>query len=278
MSLRRSLAPLTLAALCAAAASPAQAQDAPRFLLSGHYQLKLNDKPAKDARFYQIVGGVPKLIVVSTDLGQPVLVTAGEKTAVPFDAARLTPVPGDADSLTLAASSSAGAPSAVTIDGMKLKFAVGTNKVQVEPRDPLVGLVTPEQMFEFSPEYRRLAAAYKPGKGDLRLLETLRTDAEVDVFFGSWCPHCEQSIPKLLRVLSDLKNPKLHVRFHAVPNKIDEDPVARQLKVNAVPTGFIKFGGERTAKIEGPNWERPESTLAALLFGDDALGTDAATR
>ncbi len=276
MSLRRSLA--TLALVAAAAAPAAVAQDAPRFLLSGHYQLKLNDKPAADARFYQVTGGVAKLIVVSTELGQPVLVTAGEKTAMPFDAGRLTPVPGDADSVTLAPSAGAAPSSPITIDGMKLKFAIGTNKVQVEPRDPLVGLVTPEQMLEFSPEYRRLAAAYKPGKGDLRLLETLRTDTEVDIFFGSWCPHCEQTMPRLLRVLSELKSPRLHIRFHAVPTKIDEDPVARQWKVNAVPTGFVKYAGERTAKIEGPNWERPESTLAALLFGDDALATDPVSR
>jgi thiol-disulfide isomerase/thioredoxin len=257
----------------------ASAADAPaRYQMSSHYQLRLNDKLEKEARFYQVLGGVPRLVIVVPGMPQAVLVAAGEKTASALDPTRVTPSADDPDTVTVSPSPVAPQTSPVTIDGTKLRFALGPSKMIVEPHDALTGEVTPEQLLAYSPEYRRLSAAYKPGRGDLRLLETLPAETELDVFFGSWCPHCEQMIPRLLRVLQELKTGNLKVHLHGVPTKIDEDPLARQYKVVGVPTGILHRGSERLATLEGQNWERPESTLAALLFGAESLAATPASK
>ena len=57
---------LSFVAVVCAAIPCARAEDAPvRFLLSGHYQLRLNDKVENEARSYQVAGDAPRLILVA---------------------------------------------------------------------------------------------------------------------------------------------------------------------------------------------------------------------
>lgn len=252
------------------AEDPGAAPQGEAFLLSGHHQLRIDDKPVADARIYTPAApGVPRLLIVAPALPQPVLVTAGAKTAAAIDPARLGA--GAADSATLAPApdgAAAAAPVPLSVDGTKLRATLLGHRLTIEPREPLVGELTAETMLAAMPEYRRNLAAYQPRRGDLRLLQTLQVPTQLDVFFGTWCPHCEKYVPRLLRVVQEVGNPNITLKLHGLPQRIDEDPLARQLKITAVPTGLVRRGEETVARLEGPNWERPESALAALLFGD----------
>lgn len=263
---------LALATAASASASAAHAADQPKpevLQLTGHYQARVNDALTAEAKLYLTPpGATPKLLVIAPGLAQPVLVTAGEKTVVPVDPVRI--VGGEAESITLAPGASAVSPGQLTIDGTRLRFVSSGVRVVVEPRDPLLGERTLDDLLAFMPEYRRNAAAYHPRRGDLRLLGTIRDKVEIDVYFGTWCPHCEQVVPRLIRVVQDLKSPNLAVRFHGLPTRINDDPTARQLKLEGVPTGFIRRGGEIVATFTGENLVVPEQALAAaLLYGSE---------
>lgn len=257
-------APIVIVLAALAAAAPARAQEAETFTPTGHYQLRIADRAVPEAQIFQSGSGVPRLLLVGGGLPQPVLITAGAKTAELLDAARI--VARENGDVGLAPG--AGGPSApLTVDGRRLKASVAGKPIVVEPREALVGDVTPEQMLAHMPEYRRNHDTYKPRLGDVRLLGTLKEPTEVSVFFGTWCPHCEKYVPRLIRVLQDVGNPNLKLRLHGLPAKVDEDPLARQMKITAVPMAFVLRGEQEVARLEGQNWEHPESALAALLFG-----------
>jgi thiol-disulfide isomerase/thioredoxin len=204
-------------------------------------------------------------------LGAPVYVASGEKTATVLDATRVQPSPDDPDAILVDVDgAAAGVP--LTIDGLELRFAVAGKSVVLESRPPkLTGDLTAEQLLAAIPEYRRNAKTYTPGKGDLRLLATITEPAEIDVFFGTWCPHCEQSVPRLIKVAQELNSPALTFRYHGLSERFADDPLARQYQITAVPVGLVKRGDKVLARIEGPSWTRPEAALSAVLVGEAAL-------
>lgn len=250
----------------AAAATPSAPE---RFALSGHNQLRVNDQLAPDARFYRNTEGVPRLLVVAPGLKEAFLIASGAKpTASLVDPAQIGPASDDADAVMVPASPASVRPMPVILDGLQMRITFGASRLVVEAREPLLGELKPDEILAYMPEYRRNCAAYQPGRGDLRLLETLSQPTDVEIFFGTWCPHCEQMVPRLLRVIQQLSNPNLKFHFHGLPVKLSDDPLARQYKVDAIPTGVIRRGTETVARLEAQDWRAPESALATLLFGD----------
>lgn len=251
---------LALLAVAALAIAPAQAE---QFLLAGHHQLRIDDQLAPAARLYSSAPGtIPRLVVVAPGLAQPVLLSAGERTA----AAVPVPVPPEgADMLEVDPAQAAAQKVPLSVDGTRLRFVFASRRFVIEPREPLLGEVAPDRLLAYMPEYRRNAAAYQPRQGHTRLLETISNPAEIHVFFGIWCPHCERNVPKLLRVLEAVRNPNLKFVFHGLPAGFADDPVARQYKVQSVPAVIVRRGTETLGRIEGEAWERPELALSSLL-------------
>ncbi|MBP7147458.1 MAG: hypothetical protein KBD01_07920 [Acidobacteria bacterium] len=264
--MRRSaaLALVLLLAAGAAAAEPLQ------FTLTGKYQVRVGDKVDPAARVYRSAG-VPRLLVVSSMLPAAALITAGEKTAAKVDPAAVQAADDDPEAVRLD-TAVATAPSAITIDGTRLKFRFGGSPVAIEPREAMLGDLDPERLLQQLPEYRRAADEYGPGRGDMRLLGSMDQPVDVDVFFGTWCPHCEKYVPRLIRVARDLQNPNIKFHFHGVPERITDDPLARQRGVDAVPTALVRRGDDVLGKIEGEAWTRPEAALSATVFGGESTG------
>lgn len=240
-------------------------------ILTGRYQLRVGDSLDKNAKIYR-AEKVARVLVVSSALSHPVLISGGEKTAALLDSAALSEVAGDADSVTVDSDRKVGGPIATIIDGGNLRFTVGDKRSVVEPADPLLGDLTIDVLLHALPEWRRNIGAYKPGIGDMRLLDTMQTPTEVEVFFGSWCPHCEKYVPRLMSVVSGLKSKNLTFIFHGVPHKFDDDPEVRLNKISGLPTALVRQGGKVVARIEEISWEHPEGALSAVLFGEAALG------
>lgn len=261
MNLRRArIAAIALGVIAAPAAA-----ESVRFAETGHYQLRIDGEKDDAARLY-LSEGVPRLLVRSERLTAAWLIVSQEKTARSLPAASVA-CEGDEDrcDVDLAGEPAEGLP--VTIQAGKLRFQGEGHVLLVEPRDPLLGLLTAADLLRELPEYRRGAAAYVPRRGDLRLLRTLHDPVEVEVFFGSWCPHCERFIPRLLAVLQQLDNDAIHVRFRGLPRRFGDDPVARQFGIEGTPTAVLRRGTREIGRITGAEWERPEAALSAVLFG-----------
>lgn len=255
---------LTLA--CLLGALPASAGSPVNLLLTGRYQVRLGDAVVKEAKIYR-AEGLPRMVVLAPGLDRPLLVTPGQKSANWLGAEAVLPDPDDSEGVVVDVEQISGDPLPATVVGPQLRVVAAKQTIVLEPKEPVLGLQTRDALLAALPEWRRNASAYKPMIGDIRLLDTLATPTEVEIFFGSWCPHCEKAVPKVLRLMQDLKTPKLVFLFHGVPTQIDNDPEARQNNVNALPTALIRQGGKVIARFDEVGWDRPEGMLAATLFG-----------
>ncbi|GAB4224529.1 MAG: hypothetical protein Kow0062_26490 [Acidobacteriota bacterium] len=264
---RRSVPALAvgLACVCGAALAASAEDDALVLLRTGHFQVRVGEAIDPDARIYQSEG-VPRLLIDAPRLGAPWLVVAGEKVARRLDAASVAPVADDPDAVRVGAGSD-GTEVPITIEGIHLVFETERGRVVVEPAEPLTGDLEPRTLLAALPEYRRGAAAYEPGAGELRLLARVEQPVVVDVFFGSWCPHCEKIVPRIIKLAERLDGSRIAFRFHGLPRKFDEDPLARQYEIGAVPVVLVSRGPKVLARLEGRVLFRPEQALTSVLFG-----------
>ncbi len=234
-------------------------------LRTGHFQLRLGDQPDPEARIYRSEG-IPRLLVEAPSLGAPWLVVAGAKVARRLDPAAVAPVEGEPDAVTAnPAATTSEVP--ITIEGLALVFESDRGRVVLEPAEPLTGERAADELLAALPEYRRGAAEYEPGRGELRLLAKVEGPVEVDVFFGSWCPHCERIVPRIIKLSRSLDGNAIHFRFHGLPRKFEDDPLARQYEIGAVPVVLVRRGSEIVARLEGRVLIRPEQALTSVLFG-----------
>ncbi len=269
----RELPALLLA--CIVFSAPAFPGGAPpvKVLLTGHLQLTVGDAVDPEARIYRTEGGVPRVLVESARLPGPVLVLAGEKKARLLPAAAVGPVAGDPDARAVDAGAAPVEEAPITVHRGKVRFVLGGLTLVLGPGEPLLGDQSPAALLARMPEYRRNAARYAPGKGDLALLRRVRGPVEVLVLFGTWCPHCERFVPRLIRVVQDLgKVPGLTFRFVGLTGEIANDELARKYGVDGVPTAIVLRDGREIGRIYGAAWEHPEAALTAILFGDQAAG------
>lgn len=236
------------------------------FLKTGHFQLKAFGEIDPAAEIY-IAKSVASVLVISEKLQKPVLIVAGEKKATALDEEAVTPVPDRPDAVLVDVSKTLGRPLVLKIVGRDLSFIAGGKRVIVQPSDPILGDVSPEQLLARIPELRRGKQAYVPRTGQMRLLGELQRHVRLLVFMGSWCPHCEQLVPRLLRVAEDLPGHPLEVTLRLVPRNMSGDILARQYRVHAVPTVVVIENDKEIARLEGDDLKRPEAGLTRVLFG-----------
>jgi thiol-disulfide isomerase/thioredoxin len=253
-----------------AAGATAIAEDVP-FALTSHFQLRVDGTLDEAALLYLTQRGAPRLLVVSERLEDTVVVAAGAKKAMALgDAAGGADAIG-ADTIALDAGSLAvsdGAAVDVKIQRGAVFFGWQGRQVALEPSEPLTGALTRGDLLSSLPEYRRNAALYDPSVGAVRLLSQIDRPTQIEVFFGSWCPHCEQVVPRLLKVLDVLGNENIEVSFYGLPRGFSDDPMARQNGVKGLPTAIVRRDGQVVGRLEGPLFNEPEQALAATLFGD----------
>lgn len=267
MTLRRRILPGLILG-CLAGTFAAQAVEE-RYLLTGHFQLRIDDDVRPDAKIYLVDKGPPKLLLVSDALEQPVLLTAGERIVQALPAEAVEFHEDDPHVATLD-SARAGESGPAKLSGQSVLFSLPEGKRGVlEPREPVLGEMTPDQIFAELPEYERAASSYEPVVGQVRLLRQYQ-GIEVHVFFGTWCRHCEQVLPYVAKLAKVMDGSPMKFHFHAVSHKMVDDPLVRHLDVASVPTAVVMDGGvsgTELARLAGDKLRRPESALCAAIVG-----------
>jgi thiol-disulfide isomerase/thioredoxin len=261
---------LVSAAIAALVLGGGFAQETERYLLTGHFQLRIDDTVQQDARVYMTQAGSPKLLVVAEELPSPIVLTAGERTVRGVEEEKLV-FPEDEPHVARVPKKALKRKGPAKISGPRVYFHLPSGRRGIiEPREPIVGQLSPQKIVDELPEFARNTRSYEPHVGQMRLLQ--RSDpAVVHVFFGTWCRHCEKVVPRLVKLAQQLDGDSLSIRFHAIPEKISEHPLARQLDVKAVPTAVVMRGGNSAdaviSRLEGDELKRPEAALSAVLFG-----------
>jgi len=263
--------PLRAAALAlgllAATAGVAAAQGADAvlrdFQLTGDYVLLVGGEEAPDAEIY-LSERVPAYLIVADQLASPALLLPREGAVRTVSFMKLAKRGGTIDILADAELASAGS---FRLAGETIGFSVGGTRAVLKPRPHLLGRQDLAGMLDYSPEYRRTAAAYSPDARTVSALKAVGKPVKVRIYFGSWCSFCKQYVPKLLKVAEQLEGSRVAFEFYGLPQGFAGEPMAERDDVHAVPTGIVYVGGKEVGRLRSQDWQTPEKSLRQLVLG-----------
>lgn len=270
------LAALAIAALAASSVSRAQGIPSDSVLRgfqpSGEYALIVDGVPVPKAEIYKN-DRIPAILVLSSTLPSPVLLTPGAGTVETVHIMKVAKQPdGTVDLLADAVLAPLG-PFQRT--GENVKFAYEGRKVSLNAKPPLTGLRKGAELKAHDPGYVRTASFYTPNIAAIAALKKKTSPVVVRVFFGSWCPHCRQHVPYILKVEDQLQGSKVKFEYLGLPRPPEawQHPEVKRLKIGGVPTGIVYVNGKEIGRISGEAaWETPEVLLNKIVNGPAAKG------
>jgi thiol-disulfide isomerase/thioredoxin len=262
---RRITALTVLAGGLLAAVPPLAAQGATADFQPVDYVVTL-DGAAVDAEVWQsrIAG---ELLIVSPDLASPVRLILREARAETVQFMKVDRRPDGGLTLLPDATERSLGTFQVAAGGDGVSFALDGRTVELKQKPPLLGTQDLGGMKAYSREYTRLAEEYTPSKPFIERLRAEDRDVRVEVYFGSWCPFCQQMVPRMIRVAEELADSEIEVDFYGLPQgeAFARDPKAKALDISGVPTGVVYVDGRETGRITANGWKIPEVTLNRLL-------------
>lgn len=266
---RSPLAALLLLAGVAAVAGAAVAQvpaDAVlrEFQPMSDYVLEVGGKLDTKAEIYQTKRS-GALLILSPSFSAAVVINPRAESVETLLPAKVAKKPdGSADILADAVLRNQGT---FQINGEDLSFKVDGKSAAIKARPPLLGLRKVGDLTAYSDHYAKASRNYAPAAPVIAALKAQPRDIVVRTYFGSWCSHCKQELPKLVRVEQELAGSKIRFEYYGLPERFGEEPEAKRLGIRAVPTGIVYAAGREIGRIEGGEWSTPETALRDTLSG-----------
>lgn len=242
------------------------------FKPNGDYNLVVDGKEVPNAEVY-FSERVPAFLILSSKLGSPVLLSVRSQTAETVQLMKVAKQPdGTVNLLADATLAPQGQFSLLGEEGVS--FTIDKHPVQLKTKPPLLGLHPAADLRSYSPPiYVNGAKAYKPDNQVIANLKRSATPVTLRVFFGSWCPHCQHYVPRLLRVEDELKGSKIKIEYFGLPKTgLADVPEAKKFGISGVPTGIVFVKGKEAGRLTGNAWNSPETSLATILNGATASG------
>jgi thiol-disulfide isomerase/thioredoxin len=255
---------LVAAAVCTA--FPAHGQGAPSdsvlrgFQPTGDYILLVNGQADAKAQVY-VNRSLPAYLVLPSTLS-PILITPRAGTV---ETVQLLKVAKQKDgSVDLLADADLRPQGKFTLAGERVDFSSEGKKLSLSPKPPLLGLKKAADLKAHTPDYVQSAKKYTPNAQSLAALKKQAKPVRVLVFFGSWCPHCKEMVPHLLRVEDELKGSKIQFDYRGIPRDF-KDPEVTKLNIREVPTAIIYINGQEVGRLVRNDWNTPEVVLSKVL-------------
>jgi thiol-disulfide isomerase/thioredoxin len=261
---------LPLAALLLGLAfSPATAQQVPAdsvlrdFKPSGDFIFVLDGKSLRHAEMFRSERAVAYL-VIAPELTFPLMVGLRTQSVESVD---LMKVVRKADgTIDILADATLARVGSIRLDGKKLVWSMGSQSAKLIERPWLLGRQAGRALTE-NVEYRHKASVYTPQAAPLETLRALGHEVVVKTYFGSWCPHCKQVVPRILRVAEELEGSKIRFEYYGLPKPMGSDPETEKAGIQGVPTVVVYVDGKETARLAGHDLTSPEVGLGTTLGG-----------
>ncbi|MEA2563985.1 MAG: hypothetical protein QOH06_5489 [Acidobacteriota bacterium] len=234
------------------------------FVRTGEYLLMVNGKPAPVYEIYKN-DSLPAYLVLSPALPSTVLLTPRTMSVETLPTAKV--VRQKEGTIGVAADADLKPQGQFKLEGDRVVFTSEGRKGTLGPNPPLLGLRKAPALKNHSPEYMVGARGYKPNAQVLAALKKRTKPVKVKVFFGSWCPHCKEHLPYLLRVEEELKGAPIQFEYYGLPQRFSSDPEAQKYRVDGVPTGIVFVDGKEVGRISRGDWASPETRLNSILNG-----------
>lgn len=233
------------------------------FQPSGEFVLIVDGVPVPAAEIYQN-DKLPGMLILTSALPSPVLLSPRTGQAETVNLMKVSKQKdGSVDLLADAVLSPLGQ---FTSEGENVSFLYKGKKVRLNSRPALLGVKSNADVKGYLPDYVRNAKSYTPNAAAVSDLKKVGTPVTVRVYFGSWCPHCRQHVPLLLKVEDQVQNPKIRFEYYGLPRDF-KDPEAQKAGIHSVPTGIVYINGKETGRITGEGWTSPEVLLDRIVTG-----------
>jgi len=204
-------------------------------------------------------------LVISSELPSPILINAASKSVETVDLMKVSrQVDGSIDLLADATLESAGT---YTIREKDIAFTIAGKELALKQRPWQLGRKTGAELLASNPGYQRGAKSYTPDAAILKRLKGHKDPVRVLTFFGTWCPHCKQRLPLLLKVEQALAGGRFQFEYYGLPSPFDSEPEAKSHKVDGVPTAILYVGDKEVGRIPHSQWSNPEVALDLQLNG-----------
>lgn len=263
----RSLALAAAAALALASAAAAQPADAlfRGFEPTGDWALVVQGKEAAKAKIYDSTRA-QALLVVSSEFASPVLIDRAGRTVATLDLMKVAErADGTVDLLADALLEPAGTLVVAQSEG---RFRIGDKAAAVRPQPWKLGAQRGADLLAGNAGYQWRARRFAPDAESLAALRAERRDVRVLTFFGTWCPHCREHLPFLLRTEQELAGGgTLRFEYHGLPSPFSGVPEAAKWGVNSVPTTIVLVDGKEAGRIPNAGWTHPEAAIREILRG-----------
>lgn len=240
------------------------------FLRSGDFTLVVDGKDVPAAEIFK-QDSLPALLILTSALPSPVLVTPRTGSV---ETVNLMKVAKQSDgSVDLLADATLAPQGQFQVDGGDVSFTVDGRRVMLKQRPPLLGLKRSAELKAYDPSFLDRARAYHPDGRVIAQLKKTSAPVTVRVFFGSWCPHCQHFVPRVVRVDDELKGTKVRFEYYGLPQeKMSDDPEAKKVNVKGVPTGIVYVNGKEMGRLQGNSWDAPEESLNGILNAAKSIG------
>jgi len=207
--------------------------------------------------------GDPYLLVLGCSLRFPVVVCRADQTI------RYIPqenVVRDAEGNVSMKGTPTDPISSYQATGGQIIFKAEGRKVRLSPRAPLVGPQTLERIIAHNPDYESRIKNYKPNETAVAFLSKYTRKTDIQIYFGSWCGHCEAWVPRLVKSLQAANNQALQTEFQALPKGFFTDQMVRAKGITGVPTIILLQEGKEIGRLNGaPQSGTVEEALAKVL-------------
>jgi len=158
---------------------------------------------------------------------------------------------------------------AFSLEGPVIQFKAEDKKVRILPvtaRPPIIGEVSFDDLIKDRGEYRAGMKAYVPDPKSIAAINKYDKAVQIDAFFGTWCTHCKAYMPRFLRVMQDVKNPKIKLNLYGVPKNFGTSPGPWQGRgVQSIPAIILKVEGREISRLGSTPDSAPEAELAQTL-------------
>jgi thiol-disulfide isomerase/thioredoxin len=229
----------------------------------GDYDLFVGGAPLPGVKMFRSEKAGSAVLMTGQGLAAAYVLMPRERALQRVDAAKVV-VGADGRAFVLA-DATLSREGTFGVEGRDVTFTIQGKAARLKERPYLLGLHPGRDLLQHDVAYAFRARQYQPSQPLVRSLRQAAEPVRVRVFFGSWCPHCQQMVPRILRVADALTGSPIRFEFYGLPVPFDNEPEAKRLGITGVPTGVVYRGGRELGRLAGSDFSIPELAIKKIL-------------
>lgn len=231
---------------------------------NAEYLVEVNGSILNDAHLYTALGA-SAVLIVAPEFESPLIIRIQGREVLALAPSAVTEG-GTPDEVHVNDAETRGQPMPFTQVDDGIVFYSSDDRVRIFRRPPIIGSTTVEEILTH-PAYLSGMNAYEPSQKALSVLRSFTKPATIEVFFGSWCPHCKRTVPTLMKTFSEVDNPKIQVTYIGVPPPPFKDfAPAKEKDIEGVPAFIVAVEGVEVGRVQRiPSGSTVEDELAKIL-------------